>query len=101
MVRNENPDSAHDQFTDDFLNFCNGNGIDTGKRFVQENKIRRKNQRAGNFDSPPLSTRQREGFVVGKVVYAEHLHKRLASLLLLHAAEIKGLQNCKEIFLYG
>src|SRR5690606_1403581 len=45
------------QVLDDALDVVDGDGIDAGERFIQQNEGRVQRQRAGDLDAPPLAAR--------------------------------------------
>src|SRR5262245_5350412 len=59
VVGDEHPDAAIFEMEDDFLDVGYCDGIDAGKRFVQQQKLRGNDQGPGNLHPPPFAPRQR------------------------------------------
>ena len=63
VIGDQDPDPALLQAPNDPLDFQNGQGIDAGKRFVEQNERRPGHQGTGNLEATPLSP----GECVGEV----------------------------------
>src|SRR6267142_3236623 len=49
MIGNKDPDALAFQMVNNFLDLEHRDGVDAGKGFVEEDELRRDDQRAGNF----------------------------------------------------
>ena len=61
VIGDEHADAAVPQVKDDLLDVGDGNRIDAGKRLVEQDELRRDDERARDFRAPPLAARQRVG----------------------------------------
>src|SRR4029077_9908231 len=93
MVRDQNTDAAADQTADNFLDFRDGDRVDSRKRLVEQQKKRRKHQRPGNLHSAAFTARKRDCPVRRQMVDAKHLHQRAGPFILLRRTQIEGLKN--------
>ena len=59
MVGDEHADAAVPQMKDDLLNVADRNRIDAGERLVEQDELRRDDERARDLGAPPLAPRQR------------------------------------------
>src|SRR2546421_3900932 len=91
MISNQDPDAAAAQVDEYTLNIVAGLGIDSGKRFVQENELRLSRQRASNFSTPAFASGQGIAAGVAHVFDAELLKQLFDAFALLSAAQSGGL----------
>ena len=80
MVRNKYTEMSFFQAADDLLNVFYGNGIDAGKRLIQQDEFRIGDQRPADFCSPPFTTGQGKRFLFRKVRDAKILKQGLHTL---------------------
>ena len=67
MVGNQHADVALLEEADDFLDVEHGDRVNSGERFVEQNKARLRRQCAGDLDAPPLAAGQRRCRTVANV----------------------------------
>ena len=94
MVGDENGEALLAQVLDDLLHIMHGDGIHPTERFVEHEKRRVRDERAGNGETTLLTTGEREGLVLGDVLDAETGEK-------LVAAFFAGLLGKACCFQYG
>ena len=71
VVGNEYADAARFEEVDDFLDVDDGNGVDAGEGFVQEDEARLHGEYAGDFDASAFAAGQGRGGVVAQVADVE------------------------------
>src|ERR1700733_12509370 len=75
VVGDQHADAAGPQATDNFLQVENGDGIDAGKRFVEEDEGWIDAQTAGDFHAPPFAAGQRVATILPNVLQAKFIDK--------------------------
>ena len=83
MVGNEDTDILLFQLVDNRLNIFHGNGIDTGKGFVEHNELGADGQTAGYLGTPPLATRQLVAQVLAHLLQTKFGNEALQLLALV------------------
>jgi hypothetical protein len=71
VVGNQQPDFPRLEKSDDFLDIEHRNRVDSGKWLVEQNETWLGRQRARDFDSPPLATRQADRRIVAQMADVE------------------------------
>src|ERR1700682_2659325 len=71
MIGYEHADALVGQVLDYSLNIDNGQGVDTGKRFVQQDKPGIRRQGAGDFPPPALAARKTHSQAVPNMTYVQ------------------------------
>ncbi|MOA18721.1 hypothetical protein D3C78_1390590 [compost metagenome] len=98
MVGNQHTKTAVAQMFNDTFNVDNGDGVDTGKRFIQKDKFRIGCQCAGNFYSTAFTTRKCLAEAVAQVFNMELFHQFVGAILTLLSGQIvTDLQDGHEI----
>src|SRR5690349_3697847 len=92
MVRYEHADAALLQEPNDALDVEHRDRIDAGERLIQQDERRLRAERAGDFQSAPLATGERERRVlaqVGDVQVFQELRETRFNLLARHALQLE------------
>ena len=71
MVRNQDTDVFLLQVPHNFLDILHRDGIDTGERLVEHDKLRVNSQTTGDFRAASLTTAQLVTFVLAHLLQAE------------------------------
>ncbi|NQZ19821.1 MAG: hypothetical protein HRT44_11270, partial [Bdellovibrionales bacterium] len=87
MVRYENSDTLVAQFFDDLLNIVNSNGVDTGKRLVQQHEFGLCHERSCDLDTTTLAAGQLKTHTfsdMGNIQLVEQLVEALNAFFPFH-----------------
>src|SRR4029077_8372882 len=88
------------QTADDLLQIEHGNGIDPGKRFVQQNECGIDAQAAGDLHAPALSPGKSISAILADVLQAKLVDKLLPLLAALVPGNRLRFQHREDVFLY-
>ena len=83
------------------LQFQHLNGIDAGKRLVQQHEIRLQHQRPRDLDAPPLAARKHVAFAVPHRFQTQVVDQVLHALPPLPPAERQRLQNRHQVVFHA
>src|SRR5690606_25500428 len=102
MISYEHADVTCAQVSDDALNIENRNGVDAGKRLVEEHERRLRRERSGDLYPAALAARQAHAERVAHVTDVKFLHELLELHLARRAVELfPGLQDSADIVRYA
>ena len=76
MVGDEHADAEAGEVAHELLDIADGDGVDAGEGFVEENEVRMGRKRPSDLDPPPLATRQADaktGSHMADVQFVEQL----------------------------
>src|SRR5690554_887159 len=98
VIGNKHADTATFQVANNLLDIAHRDGIDSGKRLVEQDKLGVGRQRTGNFYTPPLASRQGHPEAVLDVGNMKLLQQGFQSLQSLLAVEVApGFENGEDI----
>ena len=101
MVGNQHSNSARPQPADDLLQVENGDRINAGKRFVQQDKCGIDAQAARNFNAPPLASGQSKTTVLANVFQTQLVDQRLHLFPTFVPGNWLRLEHRQNIFFDG
>src|ERR1700685_1962590 len=99
VIGDQHADAAGPQATDNFLQVENGDGIDAGKWFVEEDEGWIDAQAARNFHAAALSAGKRVATILPDVLQAKFIDKFFHLLAALVPGHRLSFKNCENIFL--
>src|SRR5215469_9782085 len=101
VIRNQNSDAAGPQAADDLLQVEHGNGVDPGKRLIQQNECGIDAEATGNFHTPAFATRQSVPAVLADVLQSQFVNKLFHLLAALVPGDRLRLQDREDVFFDG
>src|SRR5579863_7986779 len=101
VIRDQHSNTAGSQAADDFLQIENGDGIDPGKRLIEQNECRVDAKTAGDFHAAALAPREGIASIVANVLQAKFIDKLLHLLAALVPRQRLRLKHGENIFLDG
>src|SRR5512138_2177269 len=101
MIRDQHPDIAGAQVADDPLDIEYGDGVDTGKRLVEQHEPRLGSQRARDFNAPAFAARQALADAVADVPDVQLVEEGLEVLIAGGVIKILArFQDRKDVVLH-
>ena len=88
MVGDQHAKTTVAQMLDDAFDINNGNGVNPGKRLIQQNEFRISGQRAGDFNAAAFTAGQRLTEAVAQMLDVKFFHQLFRAVFTLLAAEI-------------
>src|SRR5580700_987291 len=82
MIRNEYTDAGTGEVANDFLEILDGEGVDPGEGFVEQNKMRLESKGTGDFEAAAFTAGQSVGFA-GTHRFEAHLHEEFFEAIAL------------------
>ena len=93
VIGNQNPDTTGFKVGYKLPDITNGNGINAGKGFIQQQIFGVGRQTAGNFHPPPLTARQRQGRCAAQMFQTKIGQEFLKALSPLVPILFRNIQN--------
>src|SRR5213078_2199109 len=101
VVRDEDPDAALAQPADDLLDVADRDRVDARERLVEQQVLRRRDERACDLEPPPLAARERVGGIRRQRCQVELGQELARSLPALVARQVKRLEDRQKVLLDG
>src|SRR2546430_6577898 len=99
--RDEDPDAALAQPADDLLDVADRDRVDAREGLVEQQVLRRRDERAGDLEPPPLAARERVGGIRRQRCQVELGQELARSLPALVARQVKRLEDRQKVLLDG
>jgi len=99
MIGDKHAQPPFHEPADYFLDILDGDGIDTGKGFIQKHKLGVIDKRPGNFHPSPLSSRQGISLGFAQMGYVKLVEQLLQTALSLLAAQAPELEYRHDVVL--
>ena len=102
MIGDEDADAFFGKAANDLFNFVNGDGVNPGKGFVQQQELGLGGQGAGDFGAPPLAAGQGKTVLASDTVDAEFVQQAFQPLFFFGLFDVPAaFQNGPDILLHG
>ena len=101
MIGNQDADPFIFEVADHFFHIGDSEGVDVGKRLVEEKKVGFGDEGAGDFKAAALSTGEAAGFFFGEFIEMEFTEEGLKPLFFLRRGEGEGLEDAEDVFSDG
>src|SRR5256886_12702190 len=99
--RDEDPDAALAQPADDLLEVADRDRVDAREGLVEQQVLRRRDERARDLEPPPLAARERVGGIRRQRCQVELGQELARSLPALVARQVKRLEDRQKVLLDG